>query len=316
MYRHRDLNVDILRALGILCIIFAHISPPPLLAQIRNFDVPLMATLAGVSFVLTSSRYTSYKNYIWKRFKRLVLPAWIFLCLFFTIMAILGVSFKTKDYLFSYLLMTVGRPGIGYMWIIGIFFVISMVMPFLMELCRKLSTVQWYVFLGVILVFWELLCSTLPKMSTVPAFLTYSSGYVICAAMGLKLEKLSSSAKGMAATVLWILFVILLFQNDFAPTQTAKYPPRIYYLSYAFASILTLMTFLERYKPSLWADCFRWLSQNSMSLYLWHLLPLKICQMFPWWKHGSHWTLRFATIFILTLLCTTIWNRVYSVIKR
>ena len=49
----RDNRIDILRTTGLAMIILAHVYPPPLLFHLRNFDVPLMVLLSGMSFVLS-----------------------------------------------------------------------------------------------------------------------------------------------------------------------------------------------------------------------------------------------------------------------
>ncbi len=47
----RDTRIDFLRFVGLIMIIFAHVNPPAVLFQLRNFDVPLMVLISGVSFV-------------------------------------------------------------------------------------------------------------------------------------------------------------------------------------------------------------------------------------------------------------------------
>lgn len=48
--KQRDSSVDIMRAIGLLCVILAHINPPSLLLQIRSFDVPLMLFVSGLVY--------------------------------------------------------------------------------------------------------------------------------------------------------------------------------------------------------------------------------------------------------------------------
>ena len=82
----RNDSIDILRFVAILGIIVIHCDPQSFFVrQLRNFDVPLMVFLSGVGFGLSFKRNKiSYGQYVWKRFKRMVLPTWIFL-LFLTI---------------------------------------------------------------------------------------------------------------------------------------------------------------------------------------------------------------------------------------
>lgn len=115
----RDERIDLLRAFGLLMIILAHVEPPNYLFQLRNFDVPLMVIVAGLSFQ-RSFKAESYWSYLWGRIKRLVLPVWIFLSFYFFLEFLVGFPGtlpEGKVVLSSYLLLN----GIGYVWIIRVF---------------------------------------------------------------------------------------------------------------------------------------------------------------------------------------------------
>jgi fucose 4-O-acetylase-like acetyltransferase len=125
----RDLRIDLLRFIGISLIIFAHTSPPSILFQMRNFDVPLMVVLSGMSFSLSGMK-SSYFEYIFGRFKRLVLPVWSFLLLFFMCRYFFGAGFELKETIGSFLLV----GGIGFVWIIKVFFGVAILSPVLIKL--------------------------------------------------------------------------------------------------------------------------------------------------------------------------------------
>ena len=78
----RDEKIDFLRFLCLAMIILAHMYPPGIIFQIRNFDVPLMVLVASLSF-RASFRAQAYMSYLWSRAKRLILPVWIFLSIYF-----------------------------------------------------------------------------------------------------------------------------------------------------------------------------------------------------------------------------------------
>ena len=44
----RDVTVDILKTVGIISIILAHVNPPNAITQLRNFDVILLVILSGI----------------------------------------------------------------------------------------------------------------------------------------------------------------------------------------------------------------------------------------------------------------------------
>jgi fucose 4-O-acetylase-like acetyltransferase len=54
--KQRVKSVDFLRFLGLSLIILAHVTPQGLVFQIRNFDVPLMVFISGVSFALAEKK--------------------------------------------------------------------------------------------------------------------------------------------------------------------------------------------------------------------------------------------------------------------
>ena len=85
----RIASIDFLKTVGLLCIILAHVGAPDWLMMIRSFDVPLMvilsALLAGRSYAKHARTGKTVLSYYAARVKRLVLPTWIFLTLFFAI---------------------------------------------------------------------------------------------------------------------------------------------------------------------------------------------------------------------------------------
>jgi fucose 4-O-acetylase-like acetyltransferase len=52
----RDIRLDILKTIEILCIILAHSQPPLWIYQVRNFDVPLMVMVSGTLFAYSSNK--------------------------------------------------------------------------------------------------------------------------------------------------------------------------------------------------------------------------------------------------------------------
>ncbi len=74
----RNVTIDILRLCGLLLIMLAHVNPPNIIFQIRTFDVPMMVFVSGVSYYLSKKANVDFFSYAYSRFKRLVLPVWIF----------------------------------------------------------------------------------------------------------------------------------------------------------------------------------------------------------------------------------------------
>lgn len=83
----RVYTIDVLRTIGLLCVILAHVFPPYYLRVIRAFDVPLMVFVMCWSFSL-SNKNESYHSYVIKRFKRLVVSCWLFLIIYYLAFAL------------------------------------------------------------------------------------------------------------------------------------------------------------------------------------------------------------------------------------
>lgn len=128
----RNEKLDWLRTIGLLGIIVAHISPPDIIINIRTFDVPLMVVISGLSYKYSFSSELSIGRYFLKRLKRLLVPTWIFLLFYFIYFYGLQRIFDRDPTSFrivvnSFLLLNEG--GIGYLWIIRVFILISMSAP-------------------------------------------------------------------------------------------------------------------------------------------------------------------------------------------
>ncbi len=133
--KKRDQSIDLLRFIALTGIIIVHIHPSGFWTQLRNFDVPLMVFLSGVSYKLSGGNTVGYKTYCIKRFKRLVLPVWFFLPVYFLIYVGATHLIPSWKTVLSYYTLMTG----WYVWIIRIFFVIALVAPFLSKGLDKLG---------------------------------------------------------------------------------------------------------------------------------------------------------------------------------
>ena len=91
---NRDKKVDVLKFIGTLLVILAHVNPPRILFDIRTFDVVALVFASGLT-LKNIGGYKGYCKYILKRFKRLVVPAWGFILIYY------GLTFLIQQ----------GQPG-------------------------------------------------------------------------------------------------------------------------------------------------------------------------------------------------------------
>jgi peptidoglycan/LPS O-acetylase OafA/YrhL len=290
----RNSQIDLLRFIGLSMIILAHVYPPAIVFQIRNFDVPLMIIVAGMSFSLVF-RGEAYGSYIWRRVKRLLFPVWIFLTVYYLAVWSLGLPWELLDFgavVSSYLLF----DGIGFVWIIRVFLIIALLAPYIHTINKAVSNDAVYI-LALIAFFsaYELLryivCPDLiekPETDLNAIFLSIFP-YTGLFALGLRLKNISRLHTFQILFLSFAAFMFLAFSHYFAtgnfvPTQAYKYPPSMYYLSYAiFMSVL-----LWCVSGPLWnmvanrritRNLASFIAQHTIWIYLWHIPLLYIFDM-------------------------------------
>lgn len=133
-----NLGIDILKSIGIILIILAHMGIPKVLFQLRNFDVVLLVILSGFLSVKSYKSNQSFYKYIKKRFIRLIIPVWIFLTIFFGIFAISDIGKEGETFCFNTIFRTYALiDGIGYVWIFRVYMLCAISVPLLLKLKIK-----------------------------------------------------------------------------------------------------------------------------------------------------------------------------------
>ncbi|NJB86537.1 fucose 4-O-acetylase-like acetyltransferase [Lewinella marina] len=279
-------KIDLLRSIGLLMIIAAHLSPPALLHQLRNFDVPLMVLISGASFQTSHRSGELYPRYVWKRFKRLIVPVWIFLTLRFVVFYLASPNHPIMDpagIRDSYLL----SDRIDYLWIIRVFFLVALVAPLLYRLNQKIRSGRVFFSLLFFGMGAYQLARHLELETIFGAMFTgfahsalyYLIPYGLVYLLGMRLINLSRPVQWrlfwffMASFALWGIG-LAQFTGDWVSTQQYKYPVAFYYLSYAMAVSLLLWIKGE----DIWSRLGNWgrryihfISRHSIWLYLWHI---------------------------------------------
>lgn len=284
-YQNRNISLDLLKVIGLLCIILAHSNPPAIIVQIRNFDVPLMVMVSGILFSLTTKSDFSILSYIKKRIPRLILPVWIYFAFFFASSFIGLTMILHKPYPFS-LDKVLGTfmlaEGIGYVWIIRVFILIAIVSPFMLKIEKKLNNNSiLFVFLVLLYSFYEVLIY-LTKNIHIPEFLNLTVFYILpyfCIfGLGFLISKLSDKKNLLLAGSFLLAFIaIAIFEfaktGHFVLTQEFKYPPLLYYISYAmFVSVSLYLISKQISLPNnpFIRNKIAFISDSTMWIYLWH----------------------------------------------
>lgn len=281
----RDEKLDVLRFIGLAMIILAHINPPYWIFQLRNFDVPLMVMISGVAFGL-SYKGEVYSLYLWRRIKRLLFPTWLFLTAYFSVMYItdfpkpLPSIEKVSE---SYLLL----EGIGYVWIIRVFLLVAVVAPFILAFNNKRksnlsyfsSMLAIYIGYEILVYAWQPLASTMAGIF-IENTIFYVVPYAIVFSLGLRFAALPSCQLIAPALIFGAIFFIMaaglfLHSEGVVYTQAFKYPPQLYYLSYAMAVSFALWFVVDLLMPyikgMLVYPFIEFIARNSLWAYLWHI---------------------------------------------
>lgn len=304
-------------------IIFAHVDPPGVLFQLRNFDVPLMILVSAMSFSLSYKPDEPYQSYVWKRIKRLVFPVWIFLTIYFTALFALNPDHQelaTNTILTSYALL----EGIGYVWVIRVFVLVALVSPWLFTWQQHTGNdSKYYVALAACFAVYELIrYVSMPYIWQGPgeilsAIILYVIPYGILFAIGLRMAQASKNQSYAIALLSLAVFLIAgaglyVLNGQFVPTQELKYPPSIYYFSYAlFVSSLLwihsgkIESILEKLKVK---NVVLFIASNSIWIYLWHIPLIK--------NIHTDYVLKFFIVFITAVLITYIQTLLVSALVK
>ncbi|MFW3578592.1 acyltransferase family protein [Vagococcus fluvialis] len=316
MTNNRNYKIDVLRSIAIILIILAHVNPPSIIFQLRTFDVPLITMLTAMSFVITYKPDQGFGSYFLKRFKRLIIPAWIFLTIFFIIFTLINITshsdniFNLKILLESYSLLS----GIGYVWIIRIFFIIAIFSPFLLKIVTHTSNFTNKIVLIIILF---IIQKGLVLFSTDLTGLKYvifnliianSFGYLIVSLVGMYV--FTQSEKHNYYFLLFFTIIFSIGLSSLEPVNSFKYPPSPYYLSYGILVSIFLWILLSKktIEQKLNKQIFVWLSKNSLNLYYWHILPVYYLTNYT---TNINWLFQFGFVFLFTILITLLQNKYF-----
>lgn len=286
---NREYSIDVLRFIGLSLIILAHVSPPYWLQQARCFDVPLMLFISGLT--CSNKAIASYKDFVVKRFKRLVYPVWFFLILYFTLILIAQSFNLIPNYLTgrkileSFLLL----DGIGYVWIIRVFLLIMLITPLLQKINNVIK--NDYVFIVAILALLsinEIVLHLDITFSNIVQFIVsnyvaYALGYSALFLIGLRL-RFADKKTIIRYVLIWaIIFIILTYNNieyyGVINITGFKYPPQLFFLTYGIFVSCFLWAFKELFaKISLKTVLF--VGKNTIWIYLWHIPFVILCNKY------------------------------------
>lgn len=304
----RDDYIDFLRGMGLLLLVVAHTWAPITLSTLRTFDVPLMVMISAMCYKPVKKDLKSVKRYLWKRFLRIYIPVFTFVNIFFiAILAREAYIDKNVFSVYQYIgsLFLLNAPSIGYVWIMRVFLMMALILPFIEPLIKKLNigflifTLFIIVFLqeGVIIGF-DYIPDGIGKFvlsETVP----YIVGYSLFTAIGVRINSLSYSGKVILTLVGTIGCIIYVCLTDNYNPQMDKYPPHGLYLLWGWCgSCICIISKPLLSHVSKW-KFWGYLSRYSMWIYLWHIVPVYIIT--PLSHRPQLWITRYILVLCVAL---------------
>lgn len=215
-----------------------------------------------------------------------------------------------KDILFSYGLL--GHEDIG-VWIIRIFFSMALIAPMLFWWNKKLNcNKKFFLFIIIAFFLYEILYFishyylSKIQLTIFNVICMYTFSYGLLYLYGIRLTQFSKSLlEKQFAIIFFILLSYLLYYWEFNatiyPTQTFKYPPEGYYLSYALTISLILL-YLSRYTKIFTVfmnnKLVAFIGSSTFWIYLWHWYYLKLYYLY---HINTNYLIQFLLILLLTL---------------
>lgn len=317
--------VDFLKFIGLTGIIIAHVGSPKWAMMIRSFDVPLMVILSSLLANKSFNNYIcngkSLKNYYISRIERLVFPTWIFLVLYFVIRFIISGNAERLNYYITSFALT--RYGVGYVWIILIYLYSALLIP----LFAKIKTSKMGLF-GIISVYlvYEIafhyrvgLDGNAVIRYFVDVFFYYIIPYGLLTYLGYNYSSYKKKTKILiivCSSFLFIVFAVYyaIKNGNFQLVQIAKYPPRVYYLSYGVACSFSFLFYCERKSLKIYNNpAINFISSHSMWIYLWHILFLDV---YDYWHLPNIWYVKLLIVYSAACVMVIAVNTILNQIER
>lgn len=314
----RNYGIDLLRAVGLLCIILAHVNPPNLLWQLRSFDVVMMVCISTISFT-EYSKPQSYFQYIKGRIKRLLFPTWQYIILmgavFYVISLITGTP--TKFPIKTILVGLVTFHGIGYLWVIRVY----LYNAFLNPLIKKCENVNLKVSVCIIIICYVIYAlikqviyvNAIPMMqSALEATILNFIAYGMIGLCGYILYHLSDKKLLIGIVVLAIGVIGLSVYNHAFDPNRFKYPPGLLYIFWGLFVVALSYFILRKVKIVQLPSIIKFISENSLWIYFWHAMFLTIEKNFFTIKN---WVLNYIVVVMFSLGMCYLINFLQKTIK-
>lgn len=320
--RERNLSIDVMRVLGLLLIILAHVSPPGIIFQLRTFDVPMMVFISGMSYFAAGKKDINIMSYVFSRFKRLVVPVWCFLIMFFSFIYVFSPRGFENLIEPQIVASSFALSGFGYLWVIRVFLIIAILSPVYVLVADKVRGIGAPAMI-ILLLLLSTLISFCIKDIEYSIFYLFLSDYVITALsygaafiLGYSCARASDKEMILSFIVFFVSLVLcgiipIILGAGFHWPQESKYPPTIYYILYSLSISIPLYLFVkakvvEHFKGRC-KGVLMFVSSNTIWIYLWHI---PVVEYFHRVYPSVNFIYKYIPAVIIPLLIVTIQVRI------
>lgn len=319
MLMDRDNGIDYLKLIGLTGIILAHVNAPAWIMMARSFDVPLMILLSSILARRSYKRFGKENNlcrYYFHRIKRLVVPVWLFLFIYFGVCFAIGDPYRgTLYYLYSF---GFTRYGIGYVWIILIYLYVMLLIPMIdIHYPSAKTIIVIAVLYGLYEISYFLGFSINNKL--VDSTFYYIIPYGVLSYFGYYYTDFTKRTKYLIIVLSSLAFVIFdlyyySIYGEFQLVSIAKYPPRLYYLSFGLACSFILLLLSETLNNKHFNNSFVcFVGSHTMWIYLWHILALRLYTVF---HLPEKWYIKFFIVYFGSIFFTMIINTILDIVEE
>jgi len=299
--KKRASHIDFIRAVSIMGVIITHVYSYNLNTSL-NFFIWNYLHFFVVAFVFCSgyvlvfqykknlSTIQNMSSWYVKRFKRLLIPLYVYLVSHYMLMSVfpalfsgLGLKWSTSFILKSIFLI----GGIDLNWLPLLFIQLSLIAPFFL---RNLTNKPILVLCGMVSIAAAVFFTIKPfpyDYYRLVMWIPWSGIFLLALVIAhLELENESLQKDILryvqAAFIFGIIFICLFFGRNLIQTSSQfvlthhKYPPNFYYLSYAagMSFILLLVSRFSFLQHNMFKSIYTFISINAFSLYFIHYIVL------------------------------------------
>lgn len=327
MQMKRNVSIDIVRVISLASIFLLHASPARTAFSLLQFCVPAMLFISGLCFKTNIATWKDYGAYLKKRFVKLFIPMSCFAFVFSVAVDVFCLLIG-REKLFSLTDILAGTllyDGVGYVWIMRVFFLVACLSPLACFFRKQKKDIAFVATSILLYGIYRLLYRIVTNGTLIYHLLNYfvfdTIPYFIVFLFAVRYKDYSRLKRTVSVGLLLVATVVILALNHFDVSiiYGTKYPPQLPYLMYGLlvaVLLYELFALLEKkLKMNRLLKGVQQISANSNKLYIAHI-PFVYFTMFVGERIKLPYLLKLAVITLGAFLTLYIFNKIVQWVKR